>query len=697
MAAQADDRDRRALHLRRARRARRQARARRGAPRVARGASSSSALVQASSRRTSERLRDALGAPRRAGRRERARRGRAPRRLRAARRRRLARARRSRTGAIRSSSASRPPAASCRTTSMLDASPSAPATRAPLDRHRARTWRASRRSCARSRSPSILAQMGSFVPARRARIGVVDRVLTRVGASDNLARGESTFMVEMHETANILRRATRRSLVVLDEIGRGTSTYDGLSIAWAVAEHLHDVVGCRALFATHYHELTELAASAPRAANYSVSAREHAATSCSSTRCSAAPRRAATASRARGSPALPEPVLARARAILAALERGAALPAGGEAARAEARAAARSLRRGGSAEGARRCRRAPRSTMLRALDVDRITPLEALTTLAKLKGPRRSDDDVEAERAHSATRSSRSPRARGGRGRSSSRQRADAAGAPVRDRHASCSRSRACRSCCAIASASRATRAQWLGVGVARHRRRAATSCSSSRRTSERPSRSPCSRTTSRRSSSRSRRPLVLGERATRAHARGRRASRSSGSCCLLEPWRSSARANDLVGAALGAGSAVFYASNVLVNKRLARAFSGERADVLPRPRRDAAPLRARALASVRGASRPRARASSSSARSARGRSAASSSSGACAAVPASHASVLTLLEPFVAVVLAAAVLGERLGRGSIRGRGLILAGAVVVVTGRARRTRRGDGVDSEP
>ena len=104
----------------------------------------------------------------------------------------------------------------------------------------------------------ILAQMGSFVPARAARIGVVDRVLSRVGASDNLARGESTFMVEMRETAEILRHATRRSLVIFDEIGRGTSTFDGLSIAWAVAEYLHDAIGCRALFATHYHELTAL-------------------------------------------------------------------------------------------------------------------------------------------------------------------------------------------------------------------------------------------------------------------------------------------------------------------------------------------------------------------------------------------------------------------------------------------------------
>jgi len=121
----------------------------------------------------------------------------------------------------------------------------------------------------------ILAQMGSFVPAREAHVGVVDRVLSRVGASDNLARGESTFMVEMRETAKILREATSRSLVILDEIGRGTSTFDGLSIAWAVAEHLYTRVGCRALFATHYHQLTELAEIHDGIANYSVSAREH--------------------------------------------------------------------------------------------------------------------------------------------------------------------------------------------------------------------------------------------------------------------------------------------------------------------------------------------------------------------------------------------------------------------------------------
>jgi DNA mismatch repair protein MutS len=120
----------------------------------------------------------------------------------------------------------------------------------------------------------LLAQMGSFVPAVRARIGLVDRIFTRVGASDDLARGRSTFMVEMTETAAILHNATRRSLVVLDEIGRGTSTFDGVSIAWAVAEHLHDVVGCRTLFATHYHELQDLARERARVANLTVSVRE---------------------------------------------------------------------------------------------------------------------------------------------------------------------------------------------------------------------------------------------------------------------------------------------------------------------------------------------------------------------------------------------------------------------------------------
>ena len=120
----------------------------------------------------------------------------------------------------------------------------------------------------------LMAQVGSFVPAARATVGLVDRIFTRVGATDDLARGQSTFLVEMNETANILNNATPKSLIVLDEIGRGTSTFDGLSIAWAVAEHLHNGVGAKTLFATHYHELTELAATLPRVKNYNVAVRE---------------------------------------------------------------------------------------------------------------------------------------------------------------------------------------------------------------------------------------------------------------------------------------------------------------------------------------------------------------------------------------------------------------------------------------
>jgi DNA mismatch repair protein MutS len=121
---------------------------------------------------------------------------------------------------------------------------------------------------------AVLAQMGSFVPARRAHIGVVDRLFSRVGAADDLARGRSTFMVEMVETAAILNQAGPRSLVILDEIGRGTSTFDGLSIAWAAIEHLHETNRCRALFATHFHELTALAAKLPRLLNATVRVRE---------------------------------------------------------------------------------------------------------------------------------------------------------------------------------------------------------------------------------------------------------------------------------------------------------------------------------------------------------------------------------------------------------------------------------------
>jgi DNA mismatch repair protein MutS len=121
---------------------------------------------------------------------------------------------------------------------------------------------------------ALMAQLGSFVPADDAELGVVDRLFTRVGASDNLARGQSTFMVEMSETAAILHNATERSLVLLDEIGRGTSTYDGVSIAWAVTEHIHERVGAKTIFATHYHELTQLGDRLAGVKNMNVSVRE---------------------------------------------------------------------------------------------------------------------------------------------------------------------------------------------------------------------------------------------------------------------------------------------------------------------------------------------------------------------------------------------------------------------------------------
>ncbi|HZV34760.1 MAG TPA: DNA mismatch repair protein MutS [Verrucomicrobiae bacterium] len=121
---------------------------------------------------------------------------------------------------------------------------------------------------------ALLAHTGSFIPAAEARVDLVDRIFTRIGASDDLARGQSTFMVEMSETANILNNATPRSLIILDEIGRGTSTFDGLSLAWSIVEHLHNQVGAKTLFATHYHELTELAGRLPRLKNFNVAVRE---------------------------------------------------------------------------------------------------------------------------------------------------------------------------------------------------------------------------------------------------------------------------------------------------------------------------------------------------------------------------------------------------------------------------------------
>ncbi|MDB5345030.1 MAG: mutS 2 [Schlesneria sp.] len=123
---------------------------------------------------------------------------------------------------------------------------------------------------------TVMAQIGSFVPAKSARIGIADRIFARVGASDELGKGQSTFMVEMTETARILNAATKQSLVILDEIGRGTSTYDGISLAWSITEYLHDVISCRTLFATHYHELTQLTQSLKQCVNWNVAVREEA-------------------------------------------------------------------------------------------------------------------------------------------------------------------------------------------------------------------------------------------------------------------------------------------------------------------------------------------------------------------------------------------------------------------------------------
>ncbi|MBN2576330.1 MAG: DNA mismatch repair protein MutS [Deltaproteobacteria bacterium] len=168
----------------------------------------------------------------------------------------------------------------------------------------------------------IMAQMGGFVPARQARIGLCDRVLSRVGAGDNLARGESTFLLEMRETAHILRHATRKSLIILDEIGRGTSTYDGVSIAWAVAEHLHDRVAARTLFATHYHELCALAETHGRVRNMSVAAREWQGEVVFLRKLTPGGTSRSFGIEVARLAGLPETVVARARAILGHLEEG---------------------------------------------------------------------------------------------------------------------------------------------------------------------------------------------------------------------------------------------------------------------------------------------------------------------------------------------------------------------------------------
>ncbi len=233
---------------------------------------------------------------------------------------------------------------------------------------------------------ALMAQMGSFVPAESARIGVVDRVFTRVGASDRLARGESTFMVEMRETAEILAQASPRSLVILDEIGRGTSTFDGLAIAWAVAEYLHDTPGLRArtLFATHYHELTDLALTKDRVRNGHFEAREWNEEVVFLRRLVDGGASRSYGIQVAKLAGLPDALIARARSILANLEEGELDPQGRpRLARAEKPSAA-------PAEGqlplfATGASAAEREVLDELLEIDpeRTTPLSALETLMR--------------------------------------------------------------------------------------------------------------------------------------------------------------------------------------------------------------------------------------------------------------------------------------------------------------------------
>jgi len=224
---------------------------------------------------------------------------------------------------------------------------------------------------------ALLAQIGSFVPADSARIGTVDRIFTRVGASDRLARGESTFMVEMRETAEILARASRKSLIILDEIGRGTSTFDGLSIAWAVAEHLHDAPGLRArtLFATHYHELTELAASRPRLRNAHFEVREWGSEVVFLRRLVPGGASRSYGIQVARLAGLPAAVIARAREVLAELESHAGLRAP-QLALFPVAASTTEPRPGREVE---------RGVLdeIRALDPDRVAPVDALLALQR--------------------------------------------------------------------------------------------------------------------------------------------------------------------------------------------------------------------------------------------------------------------------------------------------------------------------
>ena len=227
----------------------------------------------------------------------------------------------------------------------------------------------------------LMAHAGSFVPASSAEIGLVDRIFTRVGASDDLARGESTFMVEMIETANILRYATEHSLVVLDEVGRGTATFDGLSLAWAIVEHLHEQCGAKTLFATHYHELTELATLLPRVTNRTMSVREWQEKIVFLHRVEPGSADKSYGIQVARLAGLPQSVIERAGEVLANLERGEYDPTG----------TPRIAKGGGAPESASSQMALFARTedvvagLLREVDLDRMTPLAALNFLETLK------------------------------------------------------------------------------------------------------------------------------------------------------------------------------------------------------------------------------------------------------------------------------------------------------------------------
>jgi len=230
---------------------------------------------------------------------------------------------------------------------------------------------------------ALMAQIGSYVPARAAHIGVIDRLFSRVGASDDLARGRSTFMVEMVETAAILNQATERSLVVLDEIGRGTATFDGLSIAWATVEYLHDRAKCRALFATHYHELTALAGRLTSVANHTMEVKDWQDEIVFLHKVKPGAAEASYGIQVAKLAGLPKPVIDRARQVLALLEKNDRRRGAGPAAPLDDLplfAAARPKGQTASDQGP-----SPAELALAALNPDDLTPKAALDALYRLK------------------------------------------------------------------------------------------------------------------------------------------------------------------------------------------------------------------------------------------------------------------------------------------------------------------------